>query len=795
MSHAQQRSVNDSAQYRIDQCKINPLDNIIERDDEQYKVSPRAIQALAFLIDNAGRPVTYAEMNDSIWQGGCSENSFYQQIATLRKALGDDSSQPRYIKTIAKQGYMFVGIDSVVLAEHKAAGLNGVKEPSLSVRLSKPVKGLVFSVAAVTAVFFCWVIFYSQTSAVLVTDDNLEHDPRAAMYPLLELLQQPKATVVIQRPDPHLGSDLERSLTNTLVLLTQYQLTTKADNQVALIPKFERTAVVSDEAFYRKVVAHYKSVAPVTHILIPTVEIDADNARFSLVSIDPVSRERTVITQWQQPRDEAAQALLVYERELFTKLQPLGLMQEQPAPLLNNSTEATNWFVAAAQDFFKAAKTRKDLEETIRFSQKAIQFNPDNLLAYSLLWAETVRLLSIYSDYDIDAILQRVEESKTQALQYSPHYYRALLVDADSHCWVAEFDTCAAGMATAIKQRPFDAYSLDSLYWNLIERPDLQLKVAKHNYGLNPFYYDAFAAYRNALLATGSFYELSELVQYHSQWSDSRDWYVQAQSQTTIGQLHMQASHYRKRFVEQKQELPSTELLPSRYIGYSLLNANQPKLAHFWVRNGMERDLPFFDLRVIELLVNLWQGDWQPLTWQVERAYVMERRNDQNALDKLTIAYFDLQTGWMKKAAEVLEDLAPELLDEDITIDSGNFRLFVYYSEIQKRDINYKYASRVGAAIKAFLKKRGPKADRGMDFGIADVEYYALNNDHERALQQLERAVYKQAWLPNSLWLWPPLDQNMFLKSLRNEPRFIALNEYVNQQLATVCFEAECAKP
>lgn len=791
MSHAQQRSVNDSAQYRIDQSTINPLDNTIVRDGEQFKVSPRAIQALAYLIDNAGRPVTYLEMNEAIWQGGCSENSFYQQIATLRKALGDDSSQPRYIKTIAKQGYMFVGIDSVELPERKDSPQLEVKP--LSSRLSLPVKELIFALAVVFAAGVYWLLDAQDDDVITISETASDIDPRASMYPLLDLLRQPSSTVVLLRPDPSIGTELQRSLTNALILLTQYQLTTMPDQQVALIPRFERTGVDNTSDFYNKVLSHYESVAPVSYILVPSVIIENDHATYTLAQVDSESLSEQVLFQWSQPRDVSAQALQKYEQDLFSVLQPLGVLHEQPALLLNNSVEATGWFVAAAEDFFKAAKTRKDLEDTIRFSQKSIETNPGNLLAYSLLWAETVRLLSIYSDYDIDAILQRIEESKMQALKYSPEYYRALLVDADSHCWVDEFDVCAAGMARALQQRPFDSYSLDSLYWNLAARPDLQLKVAKHNYFLNPFYYDAFAAYRDALLTAGSFHELSDLIHYHSQWSDSRDWFVQAQSETSLDQLRVQASHYRQRFTQKNQELYGTELLPSRYIGYSLLNANQPELARFWARNGMERDLPFFDLRVIELMANIWQGDWQPLSWQVERAYVMERHKDQNSLDKLTIAYFDLQTGWLSKAAAVFEELAPSLKDKDVTIDSGNLRLFVYYSEIQKRNGNLKYASRAGAAIKAFLQARDPKSPRGIDFGIADAEYYALNNDRERALQQLELAVHQQGWLPNSLWLWPPLEQNMFLKSLRQEPRFKALVEDINSRLAQVCFEAQCS--
>lgn len=781
MTNSSQRSVHDSAEYHIDQIKISPLENTIERDGESFKVSPRAIQALAYLIEHAGRPITYSEINEAIWQGGCSENSFYQQIATLRKALGDDSSQPRYIKTIAKQGYLFIGSTSVKMApgqDNKSAAPHSVN------RFVLPAVLTLVSALLLLALLPSWLD--------LPQGDGSELDPRVDMYELVELIQSPKSTVVIERPDPADGSDLQRSLSNALILLTEYPLTSVKSQHVALIPRFSRTAMATDLDFYKKIVAHYHSVGGVSAILKPGIEINNGSATYSLKSIDPNTFETRVLLEWDVDRVEAIKGLAVFEQKILASLKALELVAPQTEARLSASADASGWFVEATQYFFKAAKTRSNLEDTIRLSQKAIESNPNNMPAYSMLWAETVKLLSIYSDYDIDAILKRVERTNKQALKLQPNYHRAALVNADSHCWLQDFRTCAKGMARSLTLRPYDGYSLDSLYWNVGARADLQLQVAQQNYNFNPFYHDAFADYRDALLANSKFHQLSEFINYHSQWSDSSDWFVQAQSETHLAQLQLQAHYYRQNFIRSPQETYAGDLLPSRYIGYSLLNANRPELARFWARHGMERDLPYFDLRVIELMSNLWQGDWQPLSWQVERAYVMERRKDQNSLDKLTIAYFDLQTGWQSKAAEVLEDLAPDLLAEDIQIDDGNLRLFVYYSEIQKRQGNLKYASRAVSAIKAYLAQRDSAAKRGIDFGLADVEYFALNNDRDKALQQLEHAVYQQDWLPNSLWLWPPLEHNPFLKSLTEEPRFKAAVERVNSRLASLCYEASC---
>jgi len=231
------------------------------------------------------------------------------------------------------------------------------------------------------------------------------------------------------------------------------------------------------------------------------------------------------------------------------------------------------------------------------------------------------------------------------------------------------------------------------------------------------------------------------------------------------------------------------EVLPSRYSGYAMLNANRPDLARFWLQNGMERELLYFDLSVIELLADIWQGQWQPQKWQIARAGVMERRQYQNTLDKLIIAYLDRQTGWLIKSAEMLMDLYPALANEEAVIDEGNLRFFVYYSDIQKRLGNYKYANETTRKIKLYLQQRPAQQRRGIDFGIADIEFYALNYNHDKALDLLEEAVYRQGWLPNALWLWPPLERNQFLNSLHNNARFNAMVEYIHRKLESLCLD------
>jgi Tol biopolymer transport system component/DNA-binding winged helix-turn-helix (wHTH) protein len=73
---------------------------------EVVPVEPRAFHVLLFLLKNPGRLISKEELLDAVWGDvSVSENSLTRAIALLRKLLGDDSREPRYIATVPTVGY------------------------------------------------------------------------------------------------------------------------------------------------------------------------------------------------------------------------------------------------------------------------------------------------------------------------------------------------------------------------------------------------------------------------------------------------------------------------------------------------------------------------------------------------------------------------------------------------------------------------------------------------------------------------------------------------------------------
>lgn len=75
----------------------------------ENKVTPRSMDVLRLLIDNAGHVVSPGEFLESIWQSPiATDHAVHKAIAELRHALEDRASKPRYIKTIPKRGYTLI---------------------------------------------------------------------------------------------------------------------------------------------------------------------------------------------------------------------------------------------------------------------------------------------------------------------------------------------------------------------------------------------------------------------------------------------------------------------------------------------------------------------------------------------------------------------------------------------------------------------------------------------------------------------------------------------------------------
>jgi DNA-binding winged helix-turn-helix (wHTH) protein len=95
--------------YKFGPFCLDTGNRSLTREGHTVAIQPRTYDVLLKLIENTGRTVTREDLM-SIWGLNVAEGALNYQINQARKALGDDSNKPRYIKTFPKRGFQFIAI-------------------------------------------------------------------------------------------------------------------------------------------------------------------------------------------------------------------------------------------------------------------------------------------------------------------------------------------------------------------------------------------------------------------------------------------------------------------------------------------------------------------------------------------------------------------------------------------------------------------------------------------------------------------------------------------------------------
>jgi eukaryotic-like serine/threonine-protein kinase len=95
--------------YRFASFRLNVPERVLERDGKPVSVSPKAWEVLRVLVAYRGRVVEKQVLMDEVWPGiFVEENNLAFNISVLRKVLGENAAEPKFIETVPKRGYRFI---------------------------------------------------------------------------------------------------------------------------------------------------------------------------------------------------------------------------------------------------------------------------------------------------------------------------------------------------------------------------------------------------------------------------------------------------------------------------------------------------------------------------------------------------------------------------------------------------------------------------------------------------------------------------------------------------------------
>lgn len=96
--------------HRFDDVTIDLDQYTIERPDKTERLSNRERDLLQFFIQNRGRILSREELLKRVWgyKAGIATRTVDTHVLTVRKKLGDDAQNPKFIETLHGVGYQFI---------------------------------------------------------------------------------------------------------------------------------------------------------------------------------------------------------------------------------------------------------------------------------------------------------------------------------------------------------------------------------------------------------------------------------------------------------------------------------------------------------------------------------------------------------------------------------------------------------------------------------------------------------------------------------------------------------------
>lgn len=110
--------MNDSTFFFGD-WQINPHSNSIQSGDVIRSLEPKAMDVLRLLCQHQGEVLAADDIINHCWNNiAIGDNPLHKVITQLRKALGDQASNPQYIETIRKRGYRTIASVEFPIGHH-----------------------------------------------------------------------------------------------------------------------------------------------------------------------------------------------------------------------------------------------------------------------------------------------------------------------------------------------------------------------------------------------------------------------------------------------------------------------------------------------------------------------------------------------------------------------------------------------------------------------------------------------------------------------------------------------------
>jgi DNA-binding winged helix-turn-helix (wHTH) protein/TolB-like protein/cytochrome c-type biogenesis protein CcmH/NrfG len=384
--------------YEFGSFHLNPRERWLLLNGRHVSLTPKAFVTLVALVERTGQLIDKQELMDRLWPDTVvEEGTLARNISDLRKVLGEDPGERKYIETVPKRGYRFVAPVRVVtiqpatptgLASKVALTQSAVREAHQFLAVRYGILCLSVLVAALIGLRTC-------KSAT----------PASAAQPVRSIAVFPFRLLESEPSDHFLGVGLADALIARLNRL--HDLVVRPASAIVHFDPPNKDAV------------EYGYALGVQAVLDGSIQRSGEHLR---VTADLVRvADRTSI--WSEQFDETSSDLLTIEDSISAKVVDalvLALNHTDRQQLAQRETIVADAHLAYLRGrYYWNRRTPDDLEKAVASLEDAVRKDPSYALAYAGL-ADAYVISSGYSLIPPRQIMPKARAAARRALDLNP---------------------------------------------------------------------------------------------------------------------------------------------------------------------------------------------------------------------------------------------------------------------------------------------------------------------------------------------------------------------------------------
>jgi DNA-binding winged helix-turn-helix (wHTH) protein/TolB-like protein len=117
--------VEDGRRFRLGDLEFDAASGELQGPLGPSRLAPKAARLLELLLERPGELVSRQRLQEELWpeQHVEVDQALAYTVRQVRAALGDDGAEPRFVETLPRRGYRFIGaIEGPVVARPDAGG-------------------------------------------------------------------------------------------------------------------------------------------------------------------------------------------------------------------------------------------------------------------------------------------------------------------------------------------------------------------------------------------------------------------------------------------------------------------------------------------------------------------------------------------------------------------------------------------------------------------------------------------------------------------------------------------------